>query len=478
MMAHHLIEPELPHTLAFQTSLYTWPVINYYKDDPKDEEKSWKYTTSSERLWEYNCKDVITPLMVEKELTRELKQMNMLSFFEGFMMSKMRVLWRIHQRGLLLDEENRQELLSNQVEEMGRKQEELEQIVGHPLQVSKNKQVMDYLYDELKLPIQHHRKTKKPTVDEEALNKLYAFHPHPSLNLIIEIRGAAHDISTYLTVEPEDDGRVRGRYNAAGAATGRSSSKKGYDGRGLDLHNIPEDDRQMFISPEGSSLVVMDLWQAEALIVSMLSKCQAFLSRLREGKKTHQLVASWIFNKPEDEIDKCNKPGGEYYTGKRASHGLNYGLGPILLAINLKCNVKRAKEIRDTYFRMAWEIESWQKLIQEEIKKTRRLTTPFGRVRNFRDRFGDDLFRKAYAHIPQSTIAELNHLTIIKLEYLLPEGAELIQEGYDSLMEESRDELLEEGERCCEIAYDKEVYCEGEMIEVPRERSVGKRWLK
>jgi len=51
MMAHHLIEPELPHTLAFMTSLYTWPPVNYYKDDPKDEEKSWKQMTSSETLW-------------------------------------------------------------------------------------------------------------------------------------------------------------------------------------------------------------------------------------------------------------------------------------------------------------------------------------------------------------------------------------------------------------------------------------------
>jgi len=138
--------------------------------------------------------------------------------------------------------------------------------------------------------------------------------------MILDIRESTHDIGTYLMVEVEEDGRVRGRYNAAGAETGRSSSKKNYEGRGLDLHNIPEEDRQMFIAPEGSSLMVIDLWQAEALIVSLLSKCQSFLSRLREGKKTHPLVASWIFNKSEEEIDHNNRPGGEYYTGKRASH--------------------------------------------------------------------------------------------------------------------------------------------------------------
>jgi uracil-DNA glycosylase family 4 len=478
MMAHHLVEADLPHSLGFMTSLYTWPPVNYYKDDPKDEEKSWKYTTSSERLWEYNGKDCEVPLMIEERLTQELKEMGMLDFFYGFMMSKMRVHWRIQQRGLLLDEEKRAELLSKQVKELEEKQKILDEAVGYHLNPSSGPQMIKFLYEELKLPIQRHRKTKKATADEEALNKLIVFHPHPALQLAINMRELRHDIGTYLMVEAEGDGRVRGRYNSAGAATGRSSSKKGYEGRGLDLHNIPEEDRQMFIAREGCSFVERDLWQAETYGVAVLSQCQTFLRRLEDGKKIHKLVASWLFNKPESEVDSNNRPGGEYYTGKRVGHGLNYGLGPILLAINLKCSVAEAKRYIAVYFSSAPEIVNWHKEIEEEVKRTRILTTPLGRKRIFRDRMGDDLFRKAYAHIPQSLIAEYNHLGMIKLEYLLPPGAEILQEGYDALLVEVPDGLIDRVKSIMEAAFDKKIFAKGMYFKIPGEYSINRRWVK
>ena len=478
MMAHHLIEAEFPHTLAFMTSLYTFPVVNFYKDDPKDEEKSWKHLTSSEILWEYNGKDVEVPLMIEPILTEQLKELGMLNFFQGFQMSKMRVLWRIQQRGMLLDENKRAELLDIKMKHLESKQKALDEIVGYHLNANSSKQMIKFLYQDLHLPVQRDRKTKKTTTSKEALDKLYAYHPHPAFGLALNIRDSVKEIGTYLMVEPEEDGKVRGRYNAAGTTTGRSSSKKNYEGRGLDWHNIPEDDRQMFVAQDGHSFIVRDLWQAEAYVVAVLAQCLPFLERLKNGKKIHRLVASWLFGKSEDEIDNNNKPGGEYYTGKRVGHGLNYGLGPILLAITLKCSVSDAKRYRDTYFRFAPEIENWHREIQEELKRTRQLVTPFGRKRYFRGRWGEDLFKQAYAHIPQSLVAELNHLGMIKLEYSLPEGAEILQEGYDALVITSQDWLIESVKEKMEVAFKKPIYCKGMFFEIPGEVTINKRWLK
>lgn len=478
MLAHHLIDPELPHTLAFITSLYTNPTVNYYKDDPKDEEKSWRFTTSSEQLWEYNGKDCEVPLMVEPRLREELKELKMLSFFEGFLMPKSRVLWRVQQRGMLLDEEKRGELLTHQTTELKEKQEILSSLVGYPLNPNSSKQMIKFLYEDLKLPVQRDRKTKLPTTNKEALEKLFVYHPNPAFKLALEIRDKVKEIGTYLMVEADLDGRVRGRYSTSGTTTGRSSSKKGYEGRGLDFHNIPEEDRQMFVPQEGNSFIIRDLWQAEALAVSVLSQCQSFLKRLQEGKKTHRLVASWLFNKEEKDIDSNNKPGGEYYTGKRVGHGLNYGLGPVLLAITVKCSVSNAKKYRDLYFKFAPEIEQWHSDIKEELKRTRQLSTPFGRKRFFRDRLGDDLFRKGFAFVPQSLVAEVNHLGMIKLEYLLPTGAEILQEGYDSVLIETKDDLIEKVKQLMESAFDKEIYTKGTFFKIPGEVIVGKRWAK
>jgi DNA polymerase I-like protein with 3'-5' exonuclease and polymerase domains len=189
-------------------------------------------------------------------------------------------------------------------------------------------------------------------------------------------------------------------------------------------------------------------------------------------------VASWIFGVPESQIDSNNKPGGQYYTGKRSGHGLNYGLGPVLLAINLKCSVSEAKRIRDIYFRYAPEIENWHRDIQDELKRTRQLVTPFGRKRFFRGRWGEDLFKMAYAHIPQSLVAELNHLGMIKLEYLLPDGAEILQEGYDALVVESQDWLIDSVKEKMEVAFDKQIFCKGMFFKIPGETTINKRWMK
>lgn len=171
MIAFHLLEPELPHTLAFMTSLFT--DVNYYKDDPKDEEKSWKYTTSSERLWEYNGKDVEIPLILEPIFTDDLKRMGMLSRFYGFDMAKMRVMWRVQQRGMLVDDVMRIELLVREMGELAILKEQLKGYIGYDLNPLSPKQMMKFLYEDLKLPVQVHRKTRKPTANEEALEKLF-----------------------------------------------------------------------------------------------------------------------------------------------------------------------------------------------------------------------------------------------------------------------------------------------------------------
>ncbi|MEM2125006.1 MAG: DNA polymerase [Candidatus Methanosuratincola sp.] len=477
--AHHLLDPELPHTLAFLTSIYT--DVPYYKNDPKDEGESWKGVTSSDQLWEYNGKDVEVPLMIEPLLTKELKEAGLWDFFCGYQMPLVRVMWRISQRGILMDEKKKSEMLRKAFMRIEKLNAELEELVGHPINVNSPKQMLKFLYEDLKLPVQYHRKTRRPTANKETLEKLFARYPNPAFKIALEIRDVAKDIGTYLKARPSEDGRYRTRYNPTGTETGRSSSTKTIFGDGLDMQNIPrssntedEDEwkgkiRSLFIAGEGKVFEMWDLWQAEAYCVAVFAQCQAFLEKLMSGKKIHTMVASWIFDKPEEEISE-----EEYHIGKRTVHASNYGLGPILFSVLIKKPVKEAKAIMERYHRHAPEIERWHKEIQEELKR-RVLVTPFGRRRIFRNRYGEEMFREAYAHLPQSTIADYLHQAMVKLEYALPKGAEIVQEGFDSLIIE-RDEgvEIEETVRRC---FDKELFWKGVRFKIPVERKVGKRWV-
>ena len=490
MVAFHLLEPELPHSLAFMTSIFT--DVNYYKDDPKDEDKSWKYTTSSENLWEYNGKDVEIPLTLEPILTKELKEMGMLQRFYGFDMSKMRVMWRIQQRGLLVDEGKRIELLVKAIEEVNQSKQRLNQLVGYDLNPLSSKQMIKFLYQDLKLPVYHDRKTKKATADKETLNKLIARYPRPEFHLALNIRDKIKDIGTYLATKDSDgdyslpkndpDGRCRSKYNVCGTDTGRSSASKTYNKTGLDLQNIPEELRDMFIASDGKVMMGWDLWQAEIFVAAVLSNCQALLNKLRKGEKVHRMVAGWIFNKPESEVDSNNKPGGEYYVGKRVTHAKTNGLQPMMLAVMTKKSIKEAEELLARYDRFAPEMEVWHQQIVEELQRTKILVDPFGKKRLFRSFRGPkdkDTAKKAFAHLPQSTIAQYAHQAIIKLEYLLPPGNEIVQEGFDSFLVEAREEDQEENRRLAQIASNKILIWKGEEFRIPLEEAgSGKRWKK
>lgn len=138
-----------------------------------------------------------------------------------------------------------------------------------------------------------------------------------------------------------------------------------------------------------------------------------------------------------------------------------------------------AKTTLQTYENFAPEIPLWHNEIQMELRQTKVLATPLGRKRRFRGRYDQDMFRKAYAHIPQSTIGEYAHQAIIKLEYLLPEGSEIIQEGFDSFLAEVREGDEEKVSELVKLAFDKEMYWKGERFKIPfEEAGRGKRWKK
>ena len=476
-VAHHLLDPELPHTLAFMTSVYT--DVPYYKDDPKDKGESWKYMSSSEQLWVYNGKDVEIPLILEEKMSKELNEIGMLDFMRGYQMGLLRALTKVSWRGMTRDEGVRGKLLEEKLEKVKVSQERLDALVGHQINVKSPKQMMTFVYDELHLPKQFHRKTRKLTLDEDAINKLSARYPNPLFELALELRGLYKEIGTYLNAVASDDGKVRGKYNPTGTETGRSSCSKWLDGTGLDFQNVPEDLRVMFIpSREGMVFVMVDLWQAEAYAVSVFSQCFPYLERLRRGVKIYKLVASWITGKDESEVDSVNKPGGEYYLAKRTTHAANYGLGPNLFSTLIKQPLPIAKSILEKYHTYATEIRAWHKEIQSELERTRTLTNPFGRRRVFRQRFGEEMFREAYAGLPQGTIADVLHQAQVKMEWMLTtlRDAYIVHEGFDSLMIECWKDDLGKVKGMLDIAFDKILFWKGTEFKIPYEMKVGERW--
>lgn len=170
-----------------------------------------------------------------------------------------------------------------------------------------------------------------------------------------------------------------------------------------------------FLLPDPEHILYeFDLNQAEARIVAYIAPEPLMIRVFERGDDIHKLTASWIFNKPPEEISdipgSCNLAGGKYserYLGKKSNHAFNYKLGYKSFALELEITEREAKRIRDIYFRAYPGVSNYHRWIINELSKTRSLTNLFGLTRKFAGYWGDDLFRIGYSYIPQSSVPQI-----------------------------------------------------------------------
>lgn len=233
---------------------------------------------------------------------------------------------------------------------------------------TKSKIFKDFLYGTCGLPIQHKKdlKTKelKPTTDYKSLLKLSKSHPHPVLNLALEL-SRLRTRAQMLAIQPDKDGRMRCSYNAVGSETERVTSSKspiyvkGNKRVGANMQTIPddwdlEDDehpltqgmRDLLLADDNCYLCKCDLKGADGWTIgaylSMLGN-PTMLDDLKAGLKPAQIVALNVItpnctlrkSRPEIKamIDQTSKDKWkemwQYFVSKCLIWGYCYRLGPI-----------------------------------------------------------------------------------------------------------------------------------------------------
>lgn len=347
-----------------------------------------------------------------------------------------------------------------------------------------NKQLVEYLYGRLKLPMQKRKRSKggeyreSAAADEEALRELQKVSDHPCLRLIIEIRERQKVISTYLEAPLSRDGRMRTTFDVAGTETGRLASRSFIDGTGTNLQNIPREGpvKRMFIPDPGMVFVEADLSQAEARVVACLSRDRGLLEVFAAvGGDIHRGTASRLFRKPVEEVTE-----DERTLAKRCVHALNYGMGPKKFARTLGMEVKAAERLFHQYHATFPGIQCWHRETEARLRRTRVLATPLGRKRHFLGVFTDDLFRAAYAFVPQSTVADHLNAGLVRLAGILRERseirAELLLNVHDSVLVQTPAERVEETVALIRECLFRPVEIGGLECVIPVDFKVGSNW--
>ena len=316
------------------------------------------------------------------------------------------------------------------------KQDELNKLCGRELNVNSPKDCQTYFYLELGIPPYYNE--GKVTVDDLALQRLTrGTAKRPGLRqakLVQEIRGLQKLHGTYLNLEFDADGRMRCSYNPRGTKFGRLSSSKTIFGTGTNQQNLPQEFKRFLVSD--GVFVEFDKRQAEWVVVAYLCGDANMIKVIEEGKDTHIHTASLMFDAPPEVLELEDKLVGnntdpdiiaqirsgheviERYAGalirsmsgrqcgKKSNHGLNYDEGFVQFALINEIEQREAKRVVELYHSIYPGIRVWHESVKRQLQKDRSLINCFGRKVRFLDAPGPDMWKAAYAMLPQSSVVD------------------------------------------------------------------------
>jgi len=466
-LASHSLCPEWPQSLAFNTSI--WTKEPFYKEEgrgfnPKKDKV--------DRLLLYNAKDSAVTNEVRRGQMREITRLGLEEFFYDFVMKLHPLYLGIEKVGFKVDEDVRRTLVEKYVQRQLDKERELHSILGFDCNVASPKQVAATLYEHLKFP-------RRAGTGEDVLVSLMGNHAKTPekirvLKLIIEIRKVRKTIGTYLMASPDYDGRMRTSIFITGTETGRTSDRimepplrpeaMGLAFKTMTKHgDVGADLRTIFVPDTGHVFVNMDLSQAESRVVANLVEDYEKL-RLMNEHDIHSVTASWVYGGDYAAWTKARHGGNEppeRFIGKTLRHAGERGMEKRRLmeivntdsekyGIDLTISEYKAGLILDVFHRNDRGIRggsdgtwtdfsgvsrpSYFKLIEDALKDNNRLLVgPYGRRRIFFERWGKDLFKEAYSHLPQQIVGDKIKKVMLAIKHYLP-NTQIILESHDAFM--------------------------------------------
>lgn len=261
--------------------------------------------------------------------------------------------------------------------------------------------------------------------------------------------------------------------------------------------------------------VEFDKAGAEWVLVAYLSGEQQMIDVVETGKSPHVVTGSLISRAPQELIEKEEKflkgqsnpdtieelrkkhvpelfSSGYFLSrvmtirqmGKKSNHALNYDMGYRRFALENEMEEKEASKIVDLYKTQAYPgIKTWHAEVREQLRENRTLVNLLGRSYEFKDAWGDDLFRLAYSYVPQSTVADIIFKAKIAIwkSKKLGKNWELLVQVHDSILlqylGDSLGELVE-GIRLIEGMLDIPLKARGRSFTIKTEVKLGLAWSK
>lgn len=261
---------------------------------------------------------------------------------------------------------------------------------------------------------------------------------------ILEYRGlekqAQQAASLIECVAP--DGRIHGRFEPTGTATGRFSSKN------PNLQNIGRGElRDCFVAPEGRVLVVADYSQVELRAAAAIAGETRMIDAYRRGDDLHRATAAAVLGKESAGVTKEDRQ-----LAKAVNFGLLYGQshkGLVRYAATsygVTMSEDQADSIRRTFFRTYGHLRQWHGESHVRAEKgVEEIRTALGRRRLIPPVASEWERFTALVNTPvQGGCADGMKQAIVLVASRLPDGAQIISTVHDELIVEAQESIAEQ----------------------------------
>ena len=439
------------------------PTLRYY---------NWKEAFREGRdldEWTYCGLDCCSEMFVKEELERRLTKTGQLSRFTNILMPLSKIVTRMEDDGIRIDEGERQPMLRAQERLSKGLLREWEALAPHTNPGSAT-ELRRLFYGEMGLEPILHEQTGKPTLDRGALDELAQRHPEvPSLKVLRSLRHVEKMLSTYLRRETDGFGHAHFTTALVGTVTGRFSG----DGQQIPKHSKDESCRQgvagcccgairrMFTFDRGDEcLVVADYSQIEDRLTALLARETWMMKAFNDDSFDHHQVVA-------DELTKLLGRPVSRDLAKKINHATNYGMGMRRLAKEVGCKEGEAKRFLASLKKIKPRIHEWRMKLTAKAEKEGFVANPFGRRLYFN---GQVEMSKVTAFVPQSTAFDVIADAMIKVS---ESGLKLRMQIHDELVISGSRKDVRTLADAMEILHDAldGWYC-------PVEVAAGKNWLE
>lgn len=474
MISQHAIFSDMPKGLGFLASMYCDYFV-YWKDEGKD----WAANLGEEQLWRYNCQDCVYTDEVGSAEMAVVEKLG-LGGVHNFQQSMFHPVLQTMQRGVRIYKRRRDELILEVQDEIFKRQQLLNDILGHNLNYDSPKQMHTLFYIDLKCPVQMTRATKnapaRPTLDDDALQKLvkHDFMLKPIINAIADCRTLGKFLSNFLCRPLSEDGRMRCSYNIGGSSSGKSapktyrlSSSEDAFGSGTNLQTIPSEKsksagkaaarggidilgdpyhfpniREIFIPDPGYTWIDLDLERADLFVVAYEAEDKQLKQAMKLGVDIHLVNAYVLAGKEPPALEELVEGHPKYVEHRKPiehqrqfakvfCHGTNYGGKSRTMAVHTGRSISEVERAQKLWFGTHPGIERWHARVLDQVTKRRFVENKFGYRWYIFDRL-DGVASEAIAWGPQSTVSIVINRIWERIYRELPE-AQVLMQVHDSL---------------------------------------------